>query len=96
MKNKVLKILCSIVNLFAGMVGIIAFAVAGSFIFEKDNKDHDIQLGVFVLMISLLIVFSYNVLFSVLGKFNIKSTFLYQILPFCLGGALYFICNAYL
>ncbi len=92
-KNKILKIICIIVNLFEGMMGVIAFAVCYAFFLEPDNSDHSESLGFFVLIVALLVILCPNLLFFVKGTFDMKCLLIYQVLPFFLGALLYCMCQ---
>ncbi|MBQ8515712.1 MAG: hypothetical protein IJ496_09980 [Ruminococcus sp.] len=89
MKNILCKSSSVIVNLIEGAAAILAVAVIYSFIFESNNKDHDVGLGVFVLLIWLLVLLIPNLFFKFKGKFCIKDVAIFQFVPFLLGAALF-------
>lgn len=89
MKNVLCKSSSVFVNLIEGAAAIPAVAVIYSFIFEADNKDHDVGLGVFVLLIWLLVLLMPNLFFKFGGNFRIKDVMMLQLVPFTLGAALF-------
>ena len=89
MKNTLCKVSSFIVNLFIGAVSVIALAVIYAFIFEENNKDHDVGLGVLVLFIWLSALIIPNLFFKTRGKFSIKEVVIFQVMPFVLGTSLY-------
>lgn len=88
-KTYVLKISSFIVNLIEGAIAILAMAVIYSFVFEENNKDHDIGLGFFVLFIWFIVLFMPNIIFKFIVKLNKKDMVIFQVLPFLLGAISY-------
>ena len=66
-----------------------AVAVIYSFIFEIDNIDHDVNLGIFILLIWLLGLLMTNLFYFFGGKFRIKDVIIFQLVPFLLGAVLF-------
>lgn len=89
MKNVLSKIGSFIINLIEGAVGIISVAVIYAFIFESDNQDHDVGLGIFVLLIWLAVLLIPNLFIKFVNKFRIKDVMIFQFVPFVLGAVLY-------
>lgn len=89
MKNVLCKSSSVIVNVIEGAVAILAVAVIYSFIFETNNKDHDVGLGIFTLLIWLSVLLIPNLFFKFRGKFRIKDVAFFQLVPFILGAALF-------
>lgn len=52
-----------LVNMIEGAATVPAVAVIYSFIFEIDNIDHDVNLGIFILLIWLLGLLTTNLFF---------------------------------
>ena len=64
MKNILCKSSSILVNLVEGVVAVIALAISYAFIFEKDNQDHSIGLGLFVLLVWMLVLLIPNLFFE--------------------------------
>lgn len=94
MKNVLCKnVLCKssfLVNLIEGAVTVLAVAVSYAFIFEED-KDQDIELGLFVSLVWLLCLLITNLFFKFFGKFRIKETLFFQLVPFVSGATLFIV-----
>ncbi len=73
MKNVLCKGSSVFVNLMEGAASILAIAVICAFIFEANNKDNDVGLGVLVLLIWLSVLIIPNLFFKFCGKFRIKD-----------------------
>ena len=69
-----------LVNMIEGAATVPAVAVIYSFIFEIDNIDHDVNLGIFILLIWLLGLLITNL---------IKDVIIFQLVPFLLGAVLF-------
>jgi len=89
MKNILCKISSVFVNLIEGTIAILAVATIYSFIFEANNKDHDVGLGIFVFLIWMLILIIPNLFFKFGSKFCIKEVVFFQLVPFISGAALF-------
>ena len=89
MKNVLYKCSSFVVNLLEGAVSVLAISVINAFIFENNNSNHDIGLGIFVLLIWLLLLLTPNVLFKLCGKLHKKDVIIFQIVPFITGAVLY-------
>jgi hypothetical protein len=88
MKN----VLCKssfIVNLIEGVAAVIALTVSYAFMFERDNQDHDMGLGVFILAAWIFVLLVPNLVFRIVGKFHMKDTLFFQFAPLLLGAVLY-------
>ena len=91
MKNILCKSSSVLVNLIEGFVAVIALLMSYAFILEKDNPDHSIGLGVFVVLVWMLVLLIPNIFFNFGGKYRKKDFLLFQIIPFILGAGIYFI-----
>lgn len=89
MKNVLCKCSSFFVNLIEGAASMFAVAVIYAFLFEANNKEHDIGLGVIILLIWLLVLIIPSLLFICCGKFRIKDVVIFQCVPFILGVALF-------
>lgn len=78
-----------LVNMIEGAATVPAVAVIYSFIFEIDNIDHDVNLGIFILLIWLLGLLMTNLFYFFGGKFRIKEVIIFQLVPFLLGAVLF-------
>lgn len=78
-----------LVNIIEGAATVPAVALIYSFIFEVDNIDHDVDLGIFILLIWLLGLLMTNLFFKFWGKFRIKDVIIFQFVPFLLGTVLF-------
>lgn len=90
------KLLCFIVNLFGGVIGIIACAIIYSFIFEIDNPEHSIGLGIITLLVALSLILCPNLLFYFKLDFKSQDVIIYQILPFFMGGLIRYIYTCFI
>ena len=88
MKNIICKS-SFIVNLIEGVVAVIALTTSYAFIFERDNQDHDIGLGLFILSAWVSLLLIPNLLLIFVGKFRIKDNILFQFTPLILGSVIY-------
>ena len=88
MKNIVCKS-SFIVNLIEGVVAVIALTISYAFIFERDNRDHDIGLGLFILFAWIFALLIPNLFFRFVGKFHIKDTLFFQFVPLIIGAVIY-------
>ena len=88
MKNIICKS-SFIVNLIEGVVAVIALTISYAFIFEKNNQDHDIGLGLFILSAWVSLLLIPNLLLIFVGKFRIKDNILFQFTPLILGSVIY-------
>ena len=91
MRNILYKSSAVIINLIEGAVAVIAFAVSYAFMFETDNQDHSIGLGLFVLLTWLFVLMIPNLFFRFSGKFRIRELLFFQFIPFVLGAVVYLI-----
>ena len=91
MKNKLYKSSSIIINLLEGVIAVIALTMGYAFIFERDNQNHSIGLGIFVLLVWILVLLIPNILFKLGGKFRIKDTLFLQIVPLIIGAGIYII-----
>lgn len=89
MKNILCKSSSILVNLIEGVVAVIALSISYAFIFEKDNQDHSIGLGLFVLLVWMLVLLIPNLFFKFNGKFHIKDNLYFQLAPLILGAGIY-------
>ncbi|MCR4887622.1 MAG: hypothetical protein K5979_00380 [Ruminococcus sp.] len=91
MKNILCKSSSILVNLIEGVVAVIALTISYAFIFEKDNQDHSIGLGLFVLLVWMLALLIPNLFFKFGGKFHIKDNLYFQLAPLIFGAGIYII-----
>ncbi len=89
MKTILCKSSSVIVNLTEGIAAVIALTMSYAFIFEKDNRDHSIGLGLFVLLVWLSVLLIPNVFIRSCGRFYIKDTLFFQLAPLILGAGIY-------
>ena len=89
MKNILCKSCSILVNLIEGVVAVIALTISYAFIFEKDNQDHSIGLGLFVLLVWMLVLLIPNLFFKFSEKFHIKDNLYFQLAPLILGVGIY-------
>lgn len=89
MKNILCKSSSILVNLIEGVVAVIALSISYAFIFEKDNQDHSIGLGLFVLLVWMLVLLIPNLFFKFSGKFHIKDNLYFQLAPLIFGAGIY-------
>lgn len=91
MKNISLKRSSIIFNLIEGVIAVIALTISYAFIFEKNNQDHDIGLGLFISFVWMLVLLIPNIFYKIIGKFHIKDTLYFQLAPLVLGSGIYII-----
>ena len=91
MKNALCKGSSALLNLIEGFIGVFAFVLVYAFIFEKYNTNHDVGLGLMVLFFWLLILITPNLMYKFGAKFKVRDVILFQLLPFIIGAAAYFI-----
>lgn len=84
-----LRISSFIVNLIEGCAAAFAVALNYTLFFEEDSIDHDVGLGLFVLLVLILVLLISNLFFKFAGKFRIKETLLFQLVPLISGAALF-------
>lgn len=89
MKRVIYRILCFLINIPIGAIGFLFIVLGFSFIFENDNPDHSVQLGIFCYFLALVILILPNILLYYKGKFDKKRMILYQVIPAIIGGVLY-------
>ena len=82
--------ICSfIVNLIEGAIAVFAVSAIYAFIFDPYNNVHQVGIGVIVLFIWLIILFTPNIMFKFIGKLTIKDIAVFQIFPLLLGAISY-------
>ena len=91
MKNILCKSSSVFVNLMEGVIAVIALAMSYAFIFEKDNQDHSIGLGLFVLLVWMLVLLIPNIIFRFGAKFHRKDHLYFQFIPLIAGAGIYMI-----
>ena len=89
MKNILCKSSSVLVNLIEGVAAVIALTMSYAFIFERNYKDHDIGLGLFVLIVWMLVLLIPNIIIKFSGKFRIKDNLLFQLAPLAVGAGIY-------
>ena len=80
-----------LVNLIEGVIAVIALTMSYAFVFEKDNQDHSIGLGLSVLLVWMLVLLIPNILFKFGRKFHIRESLYFQLAPLVLGAVIYII-----
>ncbi len=90
-KNKFSIAFCIFTNIFVGAVGFLLAVLVYAFMFEANNNNHSIQLGVICLLAFLVLLLLPNVIFFYKCKCNIKKVLIYQGLPIILGMLFYYI-----
>ncbi len=89
MKLNLCRYSAVLLNLIEGAAAVIALAVIHAFIFEANNSNHSVGMGMLVLFIWLAVLCIPNLLFRIFAGFRLKDGVLFQLLPFLAGAFLY-------
>lgn len=88
-KKYAIRIIAFLTNIIEGAAAILAVAVICAFVFEAGNPNHDIGLGLFILLTWLIILLVPNILFKIIGNWRKKDIAVFQIFPLLLGAVSY-------
>ena len=83
------RIVVVLLNLIVGAIGIVCFACAYSFIFEKEYAEHDVKMGAFTFFMGLLAIIFPNISVPLLVKWKKPDIVFFQLIPLVLGAVIY-------
>ncbi len=78
-----------LLNMIEGAAAVVALAMIYAFVFEANNSNHSVGMGILVLFIWLAVLCIPNLLFRIFAGFRRKDGVLFHLVPFLAGAFLY-------